>query len=140
MTTTSRTGRSLLGLLPALAILASAQTAAAKDPDSFMRVLFCEGEDARMEVYLPLALTVHGDAILNMKPAIGWYALDLSSALKGKPLEPVRVSISPDRKFVVVDQYTRGLPPTRIPVAGGTVDFDQRFGKNAKCAAFNSRE
>jgi hypothetical protein len=28
------------------------------------------------------------------------------------------------------------LKPTRIPVGGGTVDFDQRFGTGAKCEAF----
>jgi hypothetical protein len=28
----------------------------------------------------------------------------------------------------------RKLPPTRIPVGGGTVDFDQRFRTRAKCA------
>ena len=30
-----------------------------------------------------------------------------------------------------------GLLPTAIPVAGGTVDFDQRFGTKAKCGPFN---
>ena len=71
---------------------------------------------------------------------IGYYALDLSEANKGKPLEPVRISFSPDRKTVVVNQYTRGLPPTRIPVAGGTVDFDNRFGTAAKCGPFQATE
>ena len=45
-----------------------------------------------------------------------------------------------DKKTVIVDQYTRGLPPTRIPVAGGTVDFDQRFGTAAKCGPFRSQD
>ena len=52
----------------------------------------------------------------------------------------MRVSISPDKKFLIVNQYTRGLPPTRIPVAGGTVDFDKRFGTEAKCSALNTQE
>ena len=38
---------------------------------------------------------------------------------------------------MIVDQYTRKLPPTAIPVAGGTVDFDQRFAAGAKCGPFN---
>jgi hypothetical protein len=38
---------------------------------------------------------------------------------------------------VIVTQYTRGLPPTRIAVGGATVDFDQRFGTQAKCESFN---
>jgi hypothetical protein len=58
----------------------------------------------------------------------------------GKPLERVKVSISGDKTFVIVDQYSRGLPPTRIPIESGTVDFDQRFGTQAKCSAFNVRE
>jgi hypothetical protein len=45
--------------------------------------------------------------------------------------------LSPDQKFVIVDQYTRNLPRTRVPVSGGTVNFDNRFGTNAKCGAFN---
>jgi hypothetical protein len=116
----------------------------AKDPgqDAYMiRVLACQGPDAAMEVYLPQTLALAGDeAVRKMKPTLGWYSLDLSSALKGKALEPVRVSMSADGKTVVVNQYTRGLPPTRIPVAGGVVDFDQRFGTKAKCGAFNSRD
>jgi hypothetical protein len=115
----------------------------AKDPgqDAYMiRVLACQGPDAAMEVYLPQSLALAGDAaVRKMKPTIGWYTLDLSSAGKGKMLEPVRVSLSADGKTVIVNQYTRGLPPTRIPVAGGVVDFDQRFGTQAKCGAFNDR-
>jgi hypothetical protein len=43
-------------------------------------------------------------------------------------------------KAVIVNQYTRGLPPTRIPVNGGTVDFDQRFGTQAKCGPFQFQQ
>ena len=103
------------------------------------RVLACEGDDAKMEVYLPQSV-VTGRGVTNAnlaKPVVGFYALDLSAAGKGKPLEPVRVSYTPDKKMVIVDQFTRGLPPTRIPVGGGTVDFDKRFGTNAKCGPFN---
>jgi len=122
--------------------------AVAKDPGdgSYMiRVVSCEGVDATMEIYLPQSIVFKPSTpmlsnILAMKPAIGWYALDLTGAMKGKPLEPVRLSISPDKKFLIVDQYTRGHPPTRIPVTGGTVDFDQRFGTKAKCGALNWQE
>jgi hypothetical protein len=114
--------------------------AAANDPnrDTYMiRVMKCVGSSASMELYLPQSLVLKGDAaILSMPPTIGWFALDLTLASKGKPLEPVRISMSPDRKTLIVDQYTRGLPPTRVPMMGGTVDFDQRFGTKAKCSAF----
>ena len=103
-----------------------------------IRVLACDGVDAKMEVYLPQSLVNKGDqAVRKMKPTIGWYTLDLTSAEKGKVMEPVRVSMSADGNTVTVNQYTRGLPPTAIPVAGGTVDFDQRFGTQAKCGPFN---
>ena len=45
---------------------------------------------------------------------IGYYTLDLTEANKGKVLEPVRVSVSADKQTVMVDQYTRKLPVTRI--------------------------
>ena len=71
------------------------------------------------------------------KPAIGAYSLDLTEAGKGKTLEPVRVSYSRDKKSVIIDQYTRKLPPTAVAIDGATVDFDQRFATGAKCAPFN---
>ena len=69
----------------------------------------------------------------------GRYQARTTEAGKGKPLEPVRVSMSADGKSIIVNQYTRKLPPTRIPVAGGVVNFDNRFGTDAKCGPFNDR-
>jgi hypothetical protein len=83
------------------------------------RVLSCEGPDAKMEVYLPEAI-VTGRGIRNIKfdkPITGAYSLDLTDAGKGKTLEPVRVSLSRDRKSVIVDQYTR-RPPSRLAARG----------------------
>lgn len=125
-----------------LAVACSYQAFAA-DPgqDSYMiRVLACKGEDARMEVYLPQSIALDPAKLKTAlaKPVIGYYTLDLTSAGKGKPLEPVKVSMTSDAKTVIVDQYTRGLKPTRIPAGGGTVDFDQRFGTGAKCEAFGT--
>jgi hypothetical protein len=134
----------------ALATILCALTmpAAAADPDAgsyMIRVMKCVGAGGSMELYLPQSLIFKGDAlnlsnILSMPPTIGRYTLDLSGALKGKPLEPVRISISSDKKTLIVDQYTRGMPPTRITVTGGTVDFDQRFGTRAKCGALDWHE
>jgi hypothetical protein len=124
-----------------LAIFAT--QAAAKDPgqDAYMaRVLACEGPDAKMEVYVPQSVAFGGGAKALDRPVIGYYTLDLTEANKGKMLEPVRVSLSADKKTVIVDQYTRKLPPTRIPVTGGTVDFDKRFGTAAKCGPFQAQE
>ncbi len=116
------------------------------DEAYMIRIMACTGSDANMEIYLPQSVVFrHNDRpdldnILAMPPTIGWYALDLTGASKGKPLEPVRLSIAPDKKHLIVDQYTRGLPATSISIAGGTVDFDQRFGTGAKCGALNWHE
>jgi len=134
--------------LAALALMltsAPAFFAAAKDPGAdanMIRMLVCEGPDAKMEVYIPQSI-VFGTTPLPRalaRPVIGYYTLDLSAVNKGKPLEPVKVSMTADGKTVVIDQYTRGLPPTRIPVSGGTVDFDQRFGTQAKCGPFRAQD
>jgi hypothetical protein len=115
----------------------------AADPgqDAYMsRVIACNGDDARMEVYLPQSIMLDPAKAKTAlaKPVIGYYTLDLTSVGKGKSLEPVKVSMTSDGKTVIVDQYTRGLKPTSIPVGGGTVDFDQRFGTGAKCGAFGT--
>ena len=132
-----------LGLILAVAF---AGQAAAKDPGFaayMIRMMVCiqEGTPA-MEVYPP-QLIVFGkkplaDALAH--PVIGYYTLDLTGANKGKPLEPVKVSMSADGKTVIVNQYTRGLPPTRIPVGGGTIDFDHRFATDAKCGPFQAQD
>lgn len=99
-----------------------------------VRVMSCQGPDAAMEIYLPEAVLT--GAIAPSPRMDGFYMLDLSAAHKGKHLEPVHISATPDHKFLIVDQYTRGLPPTKIPLAGGTVNFDNRFGTKAKCEPY----
>jgi hypothetical protein len=119
--------------------LLAAEPAVAKPPgdDGWMiRMLVCQGDDATMEVYLPQSVIYSPEGIRAGQTVTGYYTLDLSEANKGKPLEPVRVTLSGDKKTVIVDQFTRKLPPTRIPVGGGTVDFDKRFGTGAKCGPF----
>src|SRR6266436_4757598 len=97
----------------ALALVSLATPAAAAD-EAMKRVFTCKGDDAAMEVYIPQS-AVRGVGLANVKvdqPITGAYTLDLTDASKGKSLEPVHVSLSPDKKFVIVDQYTRKLPPT----------------------------
>jgi hypothetical protein len=130
--------------LAACGLLAAAARAADPGTDSYMvRVLACEGPDAGMEIYLPQSIVFRGDAARDealQRPVIGMYALDLTGANKGKLLEPVRVRLSPDKRTLTIDQYTRNLPPTRVPVEGGTVDFDKRFGAAAECGRFGAQE
>ena len=116
--------------------------AANPDRDAHMAlVLSCEGLDAKMEVYLPASIAFGKVPFAKAlaRPVIGYYVLDLSGYGKGKPLEPVKVSMTADSGTLTVNQYTRGLPPTHIPVKGGTVDFDARYGTGAKCGPFNSK-
>jgi hypothetical protein len=123
----------------ALGMVALATPSIVAADEAMKRVFTCKGDDAAMEVYIPQS-AVQGTGLANVKlnqPITGAYTLDLTDAGKGKTLEPIHVSLSPDRKFVIVDQFTRNLAPTRVPVSGGTVNFDNRFGTNAKCDAFN---
>jgi hypothetical protein len=119
--------------------------AVAKDPGDeawMMRMLVCDAQGTAIEVYLPQSIVFGKQPLAQAlaKPVIGYYTLDLSDINKGKPLEPVKVSMTADGKTVVVNQYTRRLPPTRIPVEGGTVDFDHRFGEQAKCGPFRAQD
>ena len=133
----------VLGLILAEAL---AGPAAAKDPtdaDWMIRMMVCtqEGTPA-MEIYLPQSIVFGKKPLAQAlaQPVIGYYTLDLTGANKGKPLEPVKVSMTADGKTVIVNQYTRGLPPTRIPVGGGTVDFDHRSAADAKCGPFQAQD
>jgi hypothetical protein len=133
----------ILGLIFAAAF---AGPAAAKDPtdaDWMIRMMVCTQDGTpNMEVYLPQSIVFGKKPLAEAlaRPVIGYYTLDLSDMNKGKLLEPVKVSMTADRKTVIVNQYTRGLPPTRIPVGGGTVDFDHRFATNAKCGPFQHQD
>ena len=123
--------------LTAAVLAACTLPSSAADP-AMVRVVSCQGPDAAMEIYLPELLLT--GAIPTPPRIEGWYLLDLSAAGKGKHLEPVHIGVSPDKKFLIVDQYTRGLPPTKIPMAGGTVNFDNRFGTNAKCTPYATQD
>jgi hypothetical protein len=133
----------ILGLIFAAAF---AGPAAAKDPtdaDWMIRMMVCTQDGApNMEVYLPQSIVFGKKPLAEAlaRPVIGYYTLDLSDMNKGELLEPVKVSMTADRKTVIVNQYIRGLPPTRIPVGGGTVDFDHRFAANAKCGPFQHQD
>jgi hypothetical protein len=121
----------------AIAAVALLSGAAQAREGAMERVVTCKGPDASMEIYVP------EDALTGAVPPKGGvidglYALDLSGALKGKHLERVHITESPDHKGIVVNQYTRGLPTTTIPKDGGTVNFDNRFGTHAVCGKFGA--
>ncbi len=103
------------------------------------RVMTCKGPDATMEIYVPESGVIGfgKENVVLPTNGNGFFALDLTDADKGKHLEPVHVRLTGDRKYLVVEQYLRDYPATRIPVGGGTVDFDNRFATKAKCTALN---
>jgi hypothetical protein len=107
--------------------------------EALVRVMTCKGPDATMEIYIPESAVIGRGLVSVVMPtnANGFFAVDIAEAEKGKHLEPVHVRLSGDGKFLIVDQYLRDYPATRIPVGGGTVDFDDRFATKAKCTALN---
>jgi hypothetical protein len=124
----------------ACVVVVVAGAGAARADEAQMRIVSCKGPDAVVEIYTPQS-TLRGKGISNLMlnfTANGYYALDLTAADKGKSLEPVRVRMSGDGKFLIVDQYTRGLPQTRIPVRGGSVDFDDRYASHQTCGPVNA--
>jgi hypothetical protein len=90
----SRTLMKIAATTAALSAACANLAQAAGRDRSMMRVLACTGDQVAMEVYLPLEVAMSD--ILNMKPTYGYYTLDLTEPGKGKPLEPVLVSISED--------------------------------------------
>ena len=139
-----RAGRAMLIGSAAVVALWSAQVPAATLPDDrswLIRMIACKANGALMEVYLRQSVVLAPRGGMAAGQTVdGYYTLDLTEFNKGKGLEPVHVTMSADKKFVTVDQYTRGLSPTRIPVGGGTVDFDHRFGLDAKCGPLQAQD
>ena len=100
------------------------------------RIFVCNGPDATMEIYAPQSLVLKRNIEKQGLggTVTGLYALDLTGSKKGKVVEPVRLRSTKDNRSIVMEQFTRkGLKPATIPLAGGALDFDQRFGANAKC-------
>lgn len=103
------------------------------------RVFACEGPDARMEIYVPQSVLLKRNiAQAGLGRTVnGLYLLDLTGSQKTKTIEPVRLRSTRDNKAILVEQFTRkGVKPAMIPIAGGRLDFDQRFGAGATCEAF----
>ena len=62
-----------------------------------IRMMICMQEDTpAMEIYLPQSIVFGKKPLAQAlaQPVIGYYALDLTGANKGKPLEPVKVSMT----------------------------------------------
>jgi hypothetical protein len=105
------------------------------------RIFACKGQDAAVEVYVPqLVIQKRDIAKIGLGRTVnGLYALDLSGSHKGKTIEAVRLRSTKDNKAIVLDQFTRkGLKPAVIPMAGGTLDLDQRFGTKVTCEPFRT--
>ena len=130
-----------LGVPSCIALIALAPTSSSAQEGAFARVLQCKNQDARVELYLPTAIAHAGD---------GWQALEKTTPgyLRARPLAvPARASrwspcaslSTKDKRGVVVDQYTRGLPPSTVPLKGGKVSFDKRFAENMTCGPVEAK-
>jgi hypothetical protein len=110
--------------------------AKAESVDGNCLVTSCRNDDAVAEIYAPESLCQSEDALFNglRNGQRGLFALDLNQENKGKSLEPINISAAKGDSGIVVDQYTRHLPPTVVPKEGGTVSFDNRFGENMECS------
>jgi hypothetical protein len=104
------------------------------------RIFACRGAGTTMEVYIPQDIAVDRNVETDglEKPLTGVYLVDMTKAERGKLLIPVKVSSTADKKAITVDQDLSGVKPATIPIKGGKVDFDKRFGAGATCGAYNS--
>ena len=122
----------------AVGLMASLIASQLSAQEAYTRVFLCGDDDGvKMEIYLPES-AVRDFGLKDGSPVLGWYALDLSDPdlNKGKSLEAVLVRYAQDKRALILYQFTRGLPLTAIPMGGGVVNFDNRFGTGAKCGPY----
>jgi hypothetical protein len=121
----------------AAGLMASLVASQLSAQEAYNRVFLCDGDGVKMEIYIPESAS-RDFALKDGRPVLAWYALDLSDPdlNKGKSLEAVLVRYAEDRRALILYQFSRGLPLTVIPMGGGVVNFDNRFGSDAKCGPF----
>jgi hypothetical protein len=103
---------------------------------SFARVVYCQNEVGRAEVYLPgSVITAKGRAEVRLgdKTVIGYIAFDFTPVGKNKSMEAVRIHMSDNGSALVVELFERGSRAT-IPVMGGKVAFPQRLAEEMNCS------
>jgi hypothetical protein len=107
------------------------------NPETYCLIISCKNEDTVVEIYAPEQICHKGDDAFFkglQSGQRGFYALDLNNFNKGKPLEPINLRAAKENSGIVVDQFTRRLPPTTVPREGGEVSFDTRFASNMRCS------
>ena len=121
----------------AIGLMASLIASQSSAQEAYNRVFLCDGDGVKMEIYIPESAS-RDFALKDGRPVLAWYALDLSDPdlNKGKSLEAVLVRYAQDKRALILYQFTRGLPLTVIPMGGGVVNFDNRFGSDAKCGPY----
>lgn len=122
----------------AIGLMASLIASQLSAQEAYNRVFLCDGDGVKMEIYIPESVS-RNFALKDGRPVLAWYALDLSDPdlNKGKSLEAVLVRYAEDKRALILYQFTRGLPLTVIPMGGGVVNFDNRFGSDAKCGPYD---
>lgn len=103
---------------------------------SFARVVQCEGEAGRAEVYLPgsaIADKGRAEVQLGTKTVTGYLAFDFTKVGKNKTLEAVRIGMNPGKDALVITLTERGSRSATIPLQGGKVAFPQRLAEEMTC-------
>jgi hypothetical protein len=106
---------------------------------TFARVIYCQNDIGRAEVYLPgSAITGNGRPELRLgdKIVIGYLAFDFTPVGKNKTMEAVRIRLGNNGSALAISFLERGLSAT-IPLAGGKVAFPQRLAEEMTCKPFN---
>jgi hypothetical protein len=117
------------------ALLCASTWPAAAEEQSFARVILCQNEAGRAEVYLPgSAISRKGRAEVSLgdKTVSGYLAFDFTPVGKNKTMEAVRIGMSKDGSAIVLELAERGSRAT-IPVNGGKVAFPQRLAEEMTC-------
>ena len=112
---------------------------AAAQEQGFARVVYCQNEVGRAEVYLPgSVITAKGRAEVRIgdKTVVGYLAFDFTPVGKNKSMEAVRIHMGNNGSTLVVELIERGSRAT-IPVMGGKVAFPQRLAEEMNCSPLN---
>lgn len=119
-------GTTVIGLEPEAAERREFQHESIAAPFGMTAIFDCESPSgAKIRIYGPTSLDQKSEAML------GYFTMDLSEALKGHPLEPIRLSVV-NGTTILFERFHRKLFH-EVPVSGGMVDFDRKWGEASWC-------
>ena len=130
----------ILGLITAICCLGAPALSKADDQDQgFIRVVYCQNEAGRAEIYLPgrwVAGIGKAEFDLRDRGTSGYLTFDFTPVGKNKTMEAVQIRTGNNGAALLVELSERNLRAI-IPLAGGKVNFPQRLAEEMTCKAFN---